>query len=955
MAQGSSDTGPTQGAFGGWHNVTFRAAQQYISAVNVSKHVPSFDDLIWAGPRVVRRLGSLVLSTNGAGDFQPDVFSATPESDGVHTQQGGTVASYMNSHSDTRPSMPNATHEPAGSSSRFAADGPKGLGSVFSYATSKWALCCVAMAIILNRAYIFAATRRRLVLPWQIKLAIRGVPLLLLAVHARQLLQSLQCQTSSEFPSLRWGDPNKGSDLMFSHPSGFLHGLSSVLLLGASNRDSCLAVKMIPESLEARGGAQDLRGSLGLLWPLFGTFCLSQLVETIVCAVEGRPLTAETGMTLFEHSLAFAEADAAISNQLGLGIFTTTGPGSVSNPQQTVPISRSMILSRVNTPPEVLLVAFLSTMAHITSHSLGVFNLQARFRLISTALWGLCFMASIFWSAVTFSLESTESQSLLRFPTVCIIGFIPHVLVFSGIMVCVSIYGFALVLSALSPPPGQESAHSTIRQRIAQAQANLQASISWSELRISREMEFYTALLRAGFGAISLASEAVYLNEDSKVTMPNNTWLEEGRLQQLEEFHGLWSSRAEGSPAGSPAIPPRSASRRRSRTGFAHERPMPVVQKRRPGVDRIRGDGVGAAVRSARWLVAMDYVLNISRALFKVWAVVILKCLEKLGVGPRPLWLLRLVRNRKSAATGEEERPISEASGGGPNEDTSPMIPGFRVRRGDQLDVETELRAHNQSIRAEAGPVDEEGLDAQLYGWWLNGHTWGSVDGSGDYAVNEDPNDADCTSVVSSSASDSGATERAEETDSRLSRLSSPIVRDDGPVFDTPIQASDLTRLLRPRNPEEQEEADALSAHLASDEMLTRSRYQRVRRLQLARVLATGPPGKPVPHIPPHPAKLTRQEEARLLEQILMSRRESQASQTASLQGPNTQATGTLGVGSEGPQCVVCQSAARTIIVWPCRCLSLCDDCRVALAMNNFDRCVCCRREVSSFSRVYVP
>lgn len=948
MAQGSPDAGPTQGAFGGWHNITFRAAQQYISAVNVSKHVPSFDDLIWAGPRVVRRLGSFVLSTDGASDFQPDVFSATAESDGIHTQQGGMAASYISGHSDTQPSMPNATHDPAGSSSRFPADGPKGLGSVFSYATSKWALCCVAMAIILNRAYIFSATRRRLVLPWQLKLAIRGVPLLLLAVHARQLLQSLQCQTSSDFSSLRWGDPNKGSDLMFSHPNGFLHGLSSVLLLGASDRDSCLAVKMIPESFEARGGVQDLRGSLGLLWPLFGTFCLSQLVETIVCAVEGRPLTAETGMTLFEHSLAFAEADAAISNQLGLGIFTAAG--SASNLQQTLPISRSMILSRVNTPPEVLLVALLSTMAHITSHSLGVFGLQAKFRLVSTALWGICFMASIFWSAVTFSLESTESQSLLRFPTVCIIGFIPHVLVFSGIVVCVAIYGFALLLSALSPPPGQENARSTIRQRLAHAQANLQASVSWSELRISREMEFYTALLRAGFGAISLASEAVYLNEDSKVSTPNNTWLEEGRLQQLEEFQEQWFSR---SGAGGPAMPPQSASRRRPRTGFALERRMPVVQRRRPGagVDRIRGDGVGAAVRSARWLVAMDYVLNISRALFRVWAVVILKCLEKLGVGPRPLWLLRLVRHPKAAATGEEARPISGTSGGGPSEDTSPMIPGFRVRRGDQLDVETELRAHNQSTHAESEPVDEEGLDAQLYGWWLNGHTWGSVDGSGDYGANEDADDLDATSVVSSGTSDSGATERAEEKDSRLSRLSTPFGREDSPVLDTPIQASDLSRLLRPRNPEDQEEADALSAHLASDEMLTRSRYQRVRRLQLARVLATGPPGKHLPHIPPQAAKLTHEEEARLLEQILMSRRESQTS----LQGPGPQATGAQGLGSEGPQCVVCQSAARTIIVWPCRCLSLCDDCRVALAMNNFDRCVCCRREVSSFSRVFVP
>ena len=66
-------------------------------------------------------------------------------------------------------------------------------------------------------------------------------------------------------------------------------------------------------------------------------------------------------------------------------------------------------------------------------------------------------------------------------------------------------------------------------------------------------------------------------------------------------------------------------------------------------------------------------------------------------------------------------------------------------------------------------------------------------------------------------------------------------------------------------------------------------------------------------------------------------------------------ATGADGLGPDGPQCVVCQSAPRTVIVWPCRCLSLCDDCRVSLAMNNFDKCVCCRREVISFSRIFVP
>lgn len=956
MAHSPSHTGPLQGAFGGWHNITVQAAQQFMSVVNVTKHVPSVDDLIWAGPRMMRKLGFIVLFPDGITEFESNDITSAPGSDRL--QHPGMMAADMGGDASSPPSMPIATHEPPGSSSRLPSDGTKGLSSVFSYATSKWALCCAAMAIILNRAYIFAATRRRLVLPWQVKLAIRGVPLLLLGIHARQLLQSLQCQTSPEFPSLRWDDPNKSSDLMFSHPNRFLHSLSFVLLLGPSDHDSCLAVKMIPHTFALDNASQDIRGSLGLLWPLFGTFCLSQLVETIVCAVEGRPLTAETGMTLFEHSLAFAEADAAISNQLGLGGFAFAGSGApVTGMQSTMPISHSMIISRVNTPTEVLLIAFLSTMAHITSHILGVFSLQARYRLASTAVWGLCFMASLFWSAVTFSLDATGGQSLLRFPTVCIIGFIPHVLVFSGIMVCFSIYGLALGLSALVPPPGHESTALTVRQRVAQAQANLQASVSFAELRISREMDFYTALLRAGFGAISLASEAVYLNEDSNVAVPSNTWLEERRLQQLEELQEQWPFQSgRSSMAGTTPVPRQGPIHTRRRTGFARERPVRTSQRRRPGVDRTRENGVGAAVRSARWLVAMDYMLNIGRVVFKLWAVAVVRGLAKIGLESRPLWLLRLLRELKDAA-GKETHASSTTDGRVPAEDTSPAIPGFRVRTDDQLDVEAELRAHLQANGSQFDAVDEEELDSQLYDWWLNGHTWGQVDRSSDYAGSEGTNDADDTSVVSlEDTPDHDTEEWAVEKAGRPSRTAPHPHRDDSLVLDTPIQVSDLSRLLRPQNPEEEEETDTLFAHLASNEMLTRSRYRRVRRLQLTRVLATGTAGHSLPSSVRHPTKLlTEQDEARLLEQFLISRREARPTLPSSYQALDARTRGTSGMGLEGPQCVVCQSAPRAIIVWPCRCLSLCDDCRVALAMNNFDRCVCCRREVSSFGRIYVP
>jgi len=93
---------------------------------------------------------------------------------------------------------------------------------------------------------------------------------------------------------------------------------------------------------------------------------------------------------------------------------------------------------------------------------------------------------------------------------------------------------------------------------------------------------------------------------------------------------------------------------------------------------------------------------------------------------------------------------------------------------------------------------------------------------------------------------------------------------------------------------------------------------------------------------------LTDEEEAQTLEQLLVTRRRQKASakgQNGSPQSPP----------QTGPPCVVCQVEPRTIIAWPCRCLTVCEDCRVNLAMNNFGKCVTCRRDVGGFVRLYVP
>ncbi|OTB08666.1 hypothetical protein M426DRAFT_71042 [Hypoxylon sp. CI-4A] len=911
---------------------------------------PSLEDLILAGPRMLTKLGILSFPDAVDGFGQRVIADPTPSDYFFTTTTSEMLTQVSEAVADAAANvLEEDEQDPTMLVSKFSSDNTRGLGSVFSYATSKWALCCVAMAIILNRTHIFAASRRRLHLTGSVRLFLRFFPILFFAYQARQLLQSIQCQTSPDFSELRWGNSTKTSDLMFAQPSSYLHGLSTVLLLGATDHDSCRAVEMIPQ--DNYDSVADLRGSLSLLWPLFGTLCLSHFIETISCAVQGRPVAVETGMTLFEHSLAFAEADAAVSNQLGWGLFSSGSPTNVTIQQASGgsrAITRSMIMKRVNTPPEVLLVAFLSAMSHITSHVLGVFGLQSKFRLVSTGFWAVCFMGSIVVEALDFSLDSPSSMGLFRFPTVCIIGFIPHVMVLAGTLTCFAIYAIALVLSAMEPPGGRNSATRPLsfRQRLALAHENMQANISLSDIRISREMDFYTALLRTGFGVITMASEAVYLNEDRGVNQRTRTWLEEERLRELETLHMQWAGLGMGASrydsVGTIGLVPIKDGQLRASSGYARERAAQKIPKQRIGEKRVR-DGVGATERSSRWLLALEFVMSINKLVLRWCAVLLLKLLARIGVRTQPrilLWFSRFqkVDQKDQRQRDGDKRSINSRSGR-----------SNRLYNDETTDVEAEVRRRLRTAPETASIPDEE-IDSRLYSSWKHGALWGSVDTSGNWEPNEDDDQWDTTSMANSIIGEEDeqgqwVDEDEEEDDgqrtpTQASRQFS-VSRESTP-FDQPLAMDDLARLLRPTSPEERREAHALAAHLASDGIVTRSKYARMQQNQRGRLL-----------LPPRQlnrGKLSDEEEAEILEDLIIARRNESAREQELLNEGDVDDD-----GRGGPQCVVCHSAPRKIIVWPCRCLSLCDECRVTLAMNNFDKCVCCRREVASFSRIYVP
>ena len=685
----------------------------------------------------------------------------------------------------------------------------------------------------------------------------------------------------------------------------------------------------------------------------------------------------ETGMSIFEHSLAFAESEAMISNQLGFSLWSArkTSKATSSSPQPD-PVgklfTRGQILDKMNTPPEVLLMMLISSLNNLSSQILGALNMQARFRLINTGIWGICFMSAFGWGYFSLRPEVGPESIILRFPTVCIVGFVPHLLILVGILLCASIYILALLLCFFSPPNDEAPPRTrSLKDRFRIARENMQANAQLSSIYLNMTEDFYTALLKIGFTALTVASEAVYLNEGRHVNVATSTWLEEERLKEIEGF-GTSHDPVEGVSvqfAKPAAADPRSTERWLNgydrAVGF-------TADKFGSGFTnpRQRGGGVGHMQRGGRYWGAAKFFRGIFW-LFVSWNRVITnRILDRARISWRPQWL-RLPKLKEKLqddnVEGKRSRSQETIDFWILSDDGVLSLP-----ENDDVDVEEEMKRRLNNENDRWGEQEEQTLDSRLYNWWASGGWFGDKDDSGWY--HKPLGDDDTTSMVSMSTNASEDFEGDDDdefidVDEAGSGASTPTQRRPFPRSLSPsdpiaLDALDpsqdysqlnpyhLATLLDPKTPQQRSEARMLAHHLNSPGITTRSQYRHAQSFAGAKLLTSTryrPPRSSIPAT----GRLSPEDEAYLLEQLILTRRAQPAS--SNNQGAGTWRDGAVGMGAGGPQCVVCQSAPRTVLAWPCRCLSLCEDCRVSLAMNNFGTCVCCRQTVVGFSRLFVP
>ncbi|KAJ5674459.1 uncharacterized protein N7477_004393 [Penicillium maclennaniae] len=823
------------------------------------------------------------------------------------------------------------------------------VGGFFGYLTSVWAFACLVEALILNRITIYASTRRHLRLGWERRLALRIIPILLFVSQILSLLRGIRCQTSPEYSSMRYGKPGKSLIFDYASGGGALHSIASTLLPWESDERACSAVSMGRDATNT-----DIPfGSFSLLWPVFLLLCLSHFVETLSCALQGRPVMTETGMSIFEHSLAFAEAESMIGKSIGLGLFglpkqsplNESGSSDSASPLQL--LTRAQVLDRMNATPELLLIVLISCLNSLSSHVLDVFGKQSRYRLFNTAFWGFCFMAAMSWGMESGPPVSLET-GVLRFPTVCIVGFVPHLLVLFGIATCFAIYGIALLITAFSLP-FEEGQPASLRERFALAHENMQGSNQIRNIHINRHEDFYTTLLRVGYVALTAASEAVFLNEGKAVVARQMTWLEKDRLAEIEasrrrnSSHGNWPNYVEGSPLeavgfASFELPDQPSA---WESGYNREKKL---EKPKNGSRQMRPQAELGGVGAVRASVRLWHGISFLRSIF--WLIVrwisygFNRALDRLGIGYRPMWLKRQAgkKKKKTKAMGGRGSPGSL--------DFWILTDEGELELPDNhdFDVELEMRKRERSSQLNQEEPDERRLDEKLYAWWRAGGSWGDQDHTPDF----DPSgeDDDTTSVISMSTNASEPEWEDYASDGQST-----------PQQDALMDLNAFARLLDPRDRETREEARILAAHLStgqgSGRIMTRSQYQQQVERERSRVLLSSRLHHNATNSHSEHRKPSAEEEAEMLERLILSRRAEL--EKASNTDPSTWESGAMGLGENGPPCVVCQTSPRSIITWPCRCLCICEDCRVSLAMNNFGSCVTCRQEVGGFMRLWVP
>ncbi|KAI5304279.1 hypothetical protein KEM56_006670 [Ascosphaera pollenicola] len=684
----------------------------------------------------------------------------------------------------------------------------------------------LCQSIIINRITVFGRTRVPIQMDWKRRLVIRAIPILLLSRSLLSILRTMRCQFSPDYALYRYADasvPLKHID--YGKEPGVVYTIISAILSPfESEAQSCSAMGMLRESSD--GIFNIPRGSFNILWDVFVRLCISQMVDAFSCAVTGRTQMHEMGMSLFEQSLMFSEAQGMIESTINLAITkgkerrqlqakssladvttgtiatlaaaTVTGitnqtPSPVASnssaaaasqvlaPITAIVAKRSIAATYLNVTPEMLFITVLTVAHNISANILCVLGKEHRYRLAHTTFWAICLFA--------YNLSGFyDIRSFIRYPTVAIVGFGPHLSLMIGIVGCLLIYGIALTLTAFSLP-GELPANITIRERFSLARDNMQSDGTIRSLRVNRSEEFFSALVRVGYEVLSAASKMVFLNEGKPISARALTWLEEERLAELANERQEQAERQRQRISDVRRSSPEEETEdmaldlaecdglfdfdvvgheRPWRSGYAVEKRVDAkkeeAQKNLARQRQTEFVGVGLWRNIDRVWQTLSFWKAIVKLILGWICFGIVKGMDKIRWRWKPNWLIWMAGIPKEEAIKACERENERERGAGtPVQESGPSQDGQEfyifdtegkpvLPKDKDFDVETEMRKKAFKEERAWTEESEQRFERKLYEWWKNGGIWGETDASGDYTLESGAEDWDATSVISMSS-----------------------------------------------------------------------------------------------------------------------------------------------------------------------------------------------------------
>lgn len=316
--------------------------------------------------------------------------------------------------------------------------------SFMSFWMSPYSMMCMITAVLMNRVIIFASSRYRRRLPYVSNIILRLFSIYLLFQGSYGLFLSLKCYYSNAIIQRIFR-----SDYFRFDDETYL-------------RERFLSIPF---------GRSIYRGPEGLVGPTSSvlqnfhlSLCLSQVLDTFILVASGLKPSMETGITLFEYSLAFQEAQ---------------------------------LDSKIST--ELLLVAFIALANQLNIHVLGLLDLL-QYKLVTSSVIGLFTLSYYSYNIV--------SGNIVNLPHIIIVGYFPHFCIMVIIILSVLIFLFSSIL----------------RMSFDNVAVNNLLD-NWNSMNISLSDDFYSALIRFGEFIINISLPSRFMQETSNILLPGDNYI----------------------------------------------------------------------------------------------------------------------------------------------------------------------------------------------------------------------------------------------------------------------------------------------------------------------------------------------------------------------------------------------------------------------------------------------